>query len=249
MPSLGNILKEERLKQGKNIKEIEIVTKIRGKYLLAIENDNFDALPGATYTRAFIRSYAKALDIESSPLIEEFVKIYQKPTLPAEESRTEYSTKNIYPSSRMGYSTTRRKKPNYSLRQVMAAIAVLFVFMFAYSSLKSMWTPAKEIKVSSGLASKKESIPKKNNAKPVAQNKTKKITLLAKISSPGSWVRVVCDNKEEFEGILQDGSQRSFSGSKIVLRAGNAGAVQVWKNDKSLGKIGNAGEVVEKTFK
>ena len=54
-----------------SLQEVEEATKIRGRYLLAIENDEWDQLPGDTYARAFIRTYGRYLDLDGDRLAEE----------------------------------------------------------------------------------------------------------------------------------------------------------------------------------
>lgn len=72
MDTIGMILAEERTRQEKTIKDVERATRIRGKYLQAIEEENFGILPGRAYTIAFIRSYASFLGLDSDPLVKEF---------------------------------------------------------------------------------------------------------------------------------------------------------------------------------
>lgn len=65
-----------------------------------------------------------------------------------------------------------------------------------------------------------------------------------------SWVRVSVDGKTEFEGILSEGTQRTWSGDREVkVRAGNAGAVQVQFNRGKPGPLGAAGSVTEVAYK
>jgi cytoskeletal protein RodZ len=68
--------------------------------------------------------------------------------------------------------------------------------------------------------------------------------------SSQSWVRVAVDGKTEFEGILSEGTQRTWSGDReVTVRAGNAGAVQVKFNSGDPGPLGAAGSVTEVTYK
>jgi hypothetical protein len=57
---IGNSLREARLRQGLEFPEIEQATKIRGKYLRSLEEEQFDVLPGQTYVKGFLRSYAES---------------------------------------------------------------------------------------------------------------------------------------------------------------------------------------------
>ena len=69
---LGSKLKEAREARQVTLREIEWATKIRADYLQALEDEDFALLPSATHVRGFIRSYARYLDIDSNPLVEEF---------------------------------------------------------------------------------------------------------------------------------------------------------------------------------
>ncbi len=60
------------MRQGIDIKEVESATKIRGKYLRALENEEFELLPGSTFVRTFLRSYSEFLGLDSQLLVEEY---------------------------------------------------------------------------------------------------------------------------------------------------------------------------------
>ncbi len=60
------------MRQGIDLKEVESATKIRGKYLRALENEEFELLPGSTFVRTFIRSYSEFLGLDSQLLVEEY---------------------------------------------------------------------------------------------------------------------------------------------------------------------------------
>jgi len=72
MPDIGATLREARLRQRIDISEIESETKIRAKYLRALENEEWDLLPGPTYVKSFLRTYAEALGLDGKLLIEEY---------------------------------------------------------------------------------------------------------------------------------------------------------------------------------
>ena len=55
-----------------DISEIEAQTKIRAKYLRALENEEWDLLPGPTYVKSFLRTYAEALDLDAKLLVDEY---------------------------------------------------------------------------------------------------------------------------------------------------------------------------------
>src|SRR4029078_4799324 len=72
MPAIGATLREARMRARIDISEIEAETKIRAKYLSALENEEWDLLPGPTYVKSFLRTYADALGLDSRLLVEEY---------------------------------------------------------------------------------------------------------------------------------------------------------------------------------
>jgi cytoskeleton protein RodZ len=72
MADIGTTLREARTRQRLDISEIESETKIRAKYLRALENEEWDLLPGPAYVKSFLRTYANALGLDGKLLIEEY---------------------------------------------------------------------------------------------------------------------------------------------------------------------------------
>lgn len=68
---VGSRLREARTRRKLTLQEVEAATKIRGRYLQAIENEDWDQLPGDTYARAFIRTYGALLGLDGERLAEE----------------------------------------------------------------------------------------------------------------------------------------------------------------------------------
>lgn len=66
----GTLLKQERKNKGLSLQEVEEVTKIRVKYLVAIENNSIENLMELAYALCFIRSYARFLNIKQDALAE-----------------------------------------------------------------------------------------------------------------------------------------------------------------------------------
>lgn len=72
MFDIGSSLREARLRQNLDFPELEERTKIRPKYLRALEDERFDILPAPTYVRGFLRSYAEALGLDGQPFVDEY---------------------------------------------------------------------------------------------------------------------------------------------------------------------------------
>ncbi len=72
MFDIGSSLRDARERQGLDFPELEQLTKIRPKYLRALEDERFDILPAPTYVKGFLRSYAEALGLDGQPFVDEF---------------------------------------------------------------------------------------------------------------------------------------------------------------------------------
>ncbi|MFL5841228.1 MAG: helix-turn-helix domain-containing protein [Thermoleophilaceae bacterium] len=72
MPSIGETLREARMRQRLDITDVEAQTKIRAKYLRALENEDFGMLPGSTFVKSFLRTYAEFLGLDPHVLVEEY---------------------------------------------------------------------------------------------------------------------------------------------------------------------------------
>jgi hypothetical protein len=69
---IGTSLREARLRQGLDFPELEQGTKIRAKYLRALEDEQFDVLPAQTYVKGFLRSYAEYLGLDGQLYVDEY---------------------------------------------------------------------------------------------------------------------------------------------------------------------------------
>ncbi len=67
-----------------DVSEIEATTKIRAKYLRALENEEWDLLPGPTFVKSFLRTYGAALGLDGKALVEEYRLNYERPSEPPE---------------------------------------------------------------------------------------------------------------------------------------------------------------------
>ncbi len=81
MNQLGQIFKEARMQSGKSIEDAVRETKIAKKYLIAIENEDFDIFPGETYLLGFLRNYAQFLGLDQDEMVVKYrdYKIQEQP--------------------------------------------------------------------------------------------------------------------------------------------------------------------------
>lgn len=101
MFEIGNTLREARLRRGLDILDCEAETKIRAKYLRAMEDEQFDLMPSPTYVRGFLRTYAEFLDLDGRLVLDEYESrfaTYQlSPDSPGRQSRPARSGGDLGP--------------------------------------------------------------------------------------------------------------------------------------------------------
>jgi cytoskeleton protein RodZ len=73
---IGNSLREARLRQHLDFPELEQATKIRSRYLRALEEEQFDTLPAETYVKGFLRAYAEYLGLDGQLYVDEYNSRY-----------------------------------------------------------------------------------------------------------------------------------------------------------------------------
>ena len=76
MFEIGNSLREARLRQHLDFPELEQATKIRARYLRALEDEEFDTLPAETYVKGFLRAYAEYLGLDGQLYVDEYNSRY-----------------------------------------------------------------------------------------------------------------------------------------------------------------------------
>jgi cytoskeleton protein RodZ len=80
MTEIGDTLREARMRSHIDVSEIEASTKIRAKYLRALENEEWGLLPGPTFVKSFLRTYAQALGLDGKALVEEYRLNHEHPS-------------------------------------------------------------------------------------------------------------------------------------------------------------------------
>src|SRR5437763_17187220 len=72
MFEIGNSLREARVRQGLEYPQIELATKIRAKYIRALEDEQFELLPTGAYIKGFLRSYAEFLGLDGQLYVDDY---------------------------------------------------------------------------------------------------------------------------------------------------------------------------------
>ena len=79
MAEIGSLLRDTRMRERIDITTVESATKIRAKYLRALENEEWDQLPGPTFVRTFLRTYAEYLGLDPKMLVEDYKQRFERP--------------------------------------------------------------------------------------------------------------------------------------------------------------------------
>jgi cytoskeletal protein RodZ len=233
LKELGSRLRHFRTEQSLPIEEVAARTRIQARLLNAIEEGRLDQLPEPVYIKGFIKRFADALGLNGA----EFAS-----TFPIGAA-----IQFIKPSW--------RHLPAAQLRPIHLYLLYICLVIGAVSSLSLLVNRS---------AQQAQQLPLPNNSQPTKSQENTEPLKLAKVTQSigdgksiqvgitlkaQSWIRVVADGKTEFEGVLPEGTQRTWvANQKLIVRAGNAGGVLVEFNDESVKQLGAPGEVQEVTF-
>ena len=121
---IGEVLKETRTRQGLDIRGVEEQTKIRIKYLRALENEDWDVLPNDAYAKGFLRTYAQVLGLDGDALVDE----YRRRVEPANE-KSPYAVAEpvLEHRRRLGDASPRSSVAIWIALGVVAIVALLAV--------------------------------------------------------------------------------------------------------------------------
>jgi cytoskeletal protein RodZ len=240
---LGNKLREARIRRSLSIKDVEDVTKIRSKYLEALEEDDFEVLPGPTYVKAFLRTYATFLKLDENALVDQYRRDYE----PREEEpvahRGEITRRSqTRTSAERKNKRVRRNHRGYALVGVVAVVVVVLLAWFGSgrgrdaasidaNSISSSTTSSSlsavnsTTTVSSGVGSSSttastgstgggtEATTGSGTGTTVGGN----VTLVVMVTQDSCWLVVREDSgsgAEIYAGTLSAGGQQTFDGSK-----------------------------------
>ncbi|MGN6373032.1 MAG: helix-turn-helix domain-containing protein [Solirubrobacteraceae bacterium] len=127
MTDIGATLREARMRERIDVSEIEAKTKIRARYLRALENEEWDLLPGPTFVRSFLRTYAQALGLDGKALVEEYRMRFEPPS-EAEHQPVVSSSRHPRPRRAPATQMASRWSRGYTVASgVVGVIVVLLV--------------------------------------------------------------------------------------------------------------------------
>lgn len=245
---IGETLKNAREALGLTIEEAAEKTRIRCRYLEAIEEENFDVLPDDVYVKGFLRSYARLLKLDPEPLVNLFAELHSRKAVEQQE---------VLPVKVQKRARSGRRSLAFFILAAAVLLAALGVYAlrevasFPGNPNQESASGSRDPQFSFGQSKTgSQQVPPPVSPAPAPETPRQKgVNLVLSVVRESCWMRVVVDGEVEFTGELAASQSRSFSGKeRIEVKLGNAGAVQVQVNGKDLGYLGERGEVVVREF-
>jgi cytoskeletal protein RodZ len=263
---IGELLKQNRLTKGYSLDDIEEATKIRAKYLEALENEEFDILPGQVYVIAFLRNYARFLGLNDDEMVEQY-KSRTQSNPQTDSVKKDIEDKepivNDRPRSRERTRRQRRRaQPQFvNFVKILAAVAVIAV-VFAIASIYKTYAPGPDVPEQPNVVQDNANEDKPNNNTNNTETpapdenmdeetpeQVEGVELVLNVTDANCWMRINVDGQIAFEGTVPAGDTKEFSGSESIdITLGNAGVVDVKYNGEDIGKLGPMGQVVNEQF-
>jgi cytoskeletal protein RodZ len=236
LTQIGDYLRQVREESLLSLEEVSLRTLIQPRLLRAIEAGKLQQLPEPVYIQGFIKRYAEALGLDGNQFAEAF---------PVEEP-----VRKATPSW--------KESPAAQLRPLHLYVAYVGLIVASVSLLSHVVN--RSAPIPSGVtrleASPLPSLQKSPTSKKSADPQTiasrpsadKPVKINVKLTEQ-SWLQVEVDGKTDYEGVLSEGTERSWSAKNLIrVRSGNAGGVMVAYNGKQAAPMGDPGAVEEKVF-
>ncbi|MCG9969725.1 DUF4115 domain-containing protein [Pelotomaculum terephthalicicum JT] len=242
---IGKRLKEAREEKGLTLEAVEEETKIRRKYLRALEEEQFQVLPGPVYAKAFLKTYTRFLGIDAGDVFANYSDFFTEAPAEAPEHIFEEEKKARVP-----------RKPRSRLYLTVAAVIVCVAVLGLYfNSAKGKGgtpvdNPSAYNPENPAISGQTEPPVQPPPVEPQQPADSSVVKLDLNVKNSDCWMSVTVDGKQAFVGTLIPGQSKHFEGTdKIKITLGNAGAVEASLNGQNLGLMGKSGDVVNREFK
>ena len=265
--TLGKYLRDQRESKKISLREVSKNTRVREYILKAIEENQTDLLPAATYVKGFLLAYAKYLRLDPNDVLLRYERALKgEPAAPPFPQPVKTKQKaSATPPSKSKQKISWNTKQTWVVVGVIVASFVIFFFFSPYSSNPPMEPlPGKSVEGKACRRSllllprrqliyqKKSLLSKRKNlpcpSPPVAATTSvqeKKPFSVALKAIEETWVSLQVDDQPEKEMTFKPRDGISVqAANRIRMKLGNAGGVDLILNGKPLGKFGKSGEVV-----
>ena len=245
MQNVGKWLQQAREAKGLSLEDVEDVTKIRNRYLKALEIGDYEAIPGGeAQARGFLRRYAGFLGLSADEVINRYEQEHGRKSpvdaIPQPQPESTEPTKPID----LGRSSS-------AIWQTAAIIAVvIFLFIGGWWLISTFWingpedtpdgtpgtiplTPSETALTTSPVAGVTPTFPASQDGVTVTLEPQEHV-----------WARVYVDNLVAFEGLLAPENTQTWTGQEMVMvETGNGAGITAVVNGQPQGTIGERGQL------
>ena len=232
--SLGAALQQARKAAGMSLEDLAQRTSIRPSVLRDFENDDFSKSGGETYARGHTRNIAIALGVNPAA----FLELYD-----SEQSTVTRTMQDLLVENHV--TSTYTERPRFSIKTLAIISATAICIGLVGSVVASNFSSARPASKNLAVKPSPSSSTSSKEVLPVSG-----LQLKIETSRGSSWIFATDENGATlFSGSMAQGESKILTASeKVIIRFGNAGAVDVWVNGKKLSSMGTVGEVVDRTF-
>lgn len=226
---LGEILKEKREELGLDLKEVAHTLRIQYEYLKALENNEVKKLPPDVYTRAYIREYARFLNINSETLLDEYAK----------QQMSAHAVIQTEPPPAQKRFAFPRKVLLIPLLMIIVVILVIY-----FPKISPVRKTGEVPVAGTPPAVREEAQVSPPHASPGSTH-----NMLTVNAVETTWLRIEMEGGMFEEVLMKPGESKQWTSTKgFSLKVGNAGGVRLVLNDRDMGIPGAKGQVVKLTL-
>ncbi len=245
MLTVGQKLREARIRQGREIKPIADELRISSRYIQAIEAENWDQLPSGFFGRSFIRQYAVVLGLDPTEY-----ECAIPSEAPAEEPIQTQAIVHQQKSWDIAVPplVAPRGKGIFDLK-MWAAVGGLVLAVVAGSNLYSWYEEGRNGRPVEKVAqtAKAETVQTGAVTKPESSfglSKAEGLLSLSVAATEATWLEISSNGQRLFSGLLEVGQTQKFDKTESArMVVGNAGGVVIRRSGRDIGPIGERGQV------
>jgi cytoskeleton protein RodZ len=219
---IGNTLREARVRRNLTLQQVEEDTKIRVKYIQAMENEDFDLMPGVTYVKGFLRTYSTYLGLDPDLILDE----YSSRGGPYQRDHEPFGGVSM-----LGAPRSHRRRNTLLFIAVICVLVLAVIYVLGMNSDDGGGEPATK-PGALGIVSPSASPSARPSAKPSASASTAARQGVVRITARGGdcWLEVRrkgAQGQVLFSGTLAKGDGKVFVGKTLWLRLGNPAALGI----------------------
>jgi len=223
---IGNSLREARHRQQLDLTDVEQATKIRSRYLRALEEEAFDVLPAQTYVKGFLRTYADWLGLDGQLYVDEYNSRFgtdEEPREPVVARRT------------AGVQQRHARLARRGVLIALGAIAILSALVIAAFKFSGGGDQAGIPNLGPNTTTTGASHKPKKKEKPTRVVRPAKVKFFVLAANGSSWMDVrnySSNGRTLFTGTVDKGQSHGWTARRLWINFGSPSNVKVVVNHR-----------------